>query len=113
MGRPRSATSDEFKALRRSRRGSRHNAARLRAATHQQVSRPGQPCRTGPVLLAGAASTSLFPQLHGSRPAVIHVQGLRKKFGSIEAVRDVSFDVEDGTVVGLLGPNGAGKTTTL
>jgi len=44
---------------------------------------------------------------------VIEIQGLRKKFGTVEAVRDVSFSASDGTVVGLLGPNGAGKTTTL
>jgi sodium transport system ATP-binding protein len=44
---------------------------------------------------------------------VIEIQGLRKKFGEVEAVRDVSFSAFDGTVVGLLGPNGAGKTTTL
>jgi len=44
---------------------------------------------------------------------VIEIQGLRKRFGTVEAVRDVSFRAEDGTVVGLLGPNGAGKTTTL
>jgi sodium transport system ATP-binding protein len=44
---------------------------------------------------------------------VIEIQGLRKRFGAVEAVRDVSFRAEDGTVVGLLGPNGAGKTTTL
>jgi sodium transport system ATP-binding protein len=44
---------------------------------------------------------------------VIEIQGLRKTFGAVEAVRDVSFNAADGTVVGLLGPNGAGKTTTL
>jgi len=44
---------------------------------------------------------------------VIEIQGLRKKFGTVEAVRDVSFSASDGSVVGLLGPNGAGKTTTL
>ena len=44
---------------------------------------------------------------------MIEIQGLRKKFGTVEAVRDVSFSASDGTVVGLLGPNGAGKTTTL
>jgi sodium transport system ATP-binding protein len=44
---------------------------------------------------------------------VIEIRGLRKKFGAVEAVRDVSFSAEDGTVVGLLGPNGAGKTNTL
>jgi len=44
---------------------------------------------------------------------VIEIRGLRKKFGAVEAVRDLSFSAGDGTVVGLLGPNGAGKTTTL
>jgi sodium transport system ATP-binding protein len=44
---------------------------------------------------------------------MIELRGLRKKFGAVEAVRDVGFKAEDGTVVGLLGPNGAGKTTTL
>jgi sodium transport system ATP-binding protein len=44
---------------------------------------------------------------------MIQIQGLRKQFGAVEAVRDVSFSAPDGTVVGLLGPNGAGKTTTL
>jgi len=44
---------------------------------------------------------------------MIEIRGLRKKFGAVEAVRDVSFGAGDGTVVGLLGPNGAGKTTTL
>ncbi len=39
------------------------------------------------------------------------VEGLNKKFGKKTAVRDVSFSMEDGEVVGLLGPNGAGKTT--
>ena len=44
---------------------------------------------------------------------MIEILGLRKSFGAVEAVRDVSFRATDGTVVGLLGPNGAGKTTTL
>jgi sodium transport system ATP-binding protein len=44
---------------------------------------------------------------------VIAIRGLRKHFGHVEAVRDVTFGAADGTVTGLLGPNGAGKTTTL
>jgi ABC-2 type transport system ATP-binding protein len=45
--------------------------------------------------------------------APVEIRGLRKHFGSVEAVKDLSFDVEAGRVTGFLGPNGAGKTTTL
>ncbi|MGD0550218.1 MAG: ATP-binding cassette domain-containing protein [Candidatus Bathyarchaeia archaeon] len=44
---------------------------------------------------------------------IIEVKGLTKRFGSLEAVHGISFEVEQGEVFGLLGPNGAGKTTTL
>ena len=45
--------------------------------------------------------------------APIEVRSLTKRFGSVTAVDDVSFDVQPGKVTGFLGPNGAGKTTTL
>jgi ABC-2 type transport system ATP-binding protein len=45
--------------------------------------------------------------------AAITIQGLTKRFGQVVAVDDLSFQVDQGTVVGFLGPNGAGKTTTL
>jgi ABC-2 type transport system ATP-binding protein len=44
---------------------------------------------------------------------VIAAEGLAKRFGTIEAVRTVTFAAADGRVTGLLGPNGAGKTTTV
>jgi ABC-2 type transport system ATP-binding protein len=44
---------------------------------------------------------------------VIEVAGLKKLYGDFEAVRDLSFTVRPGDVLGLVGPNGAGKTTTL
>jgi ABC-2 type transport system ATP-binding protein len=44
---------------------------------------------------------------------VLHCEGLRKRFGEIEAVRGVSFEIAPGESYGLLGPNGAGKTTTI
>lgn len=45
-------------------------------------------------------------------PAVL-IQNLRKRYGQVEAVKDVSLQVGAGEIFGLLGPNGAGKTTTL
>jgi len=43
----------------------------------------------------------------------IRVEDLRKRYGSEEALRGISFEIEAGEVFGLLGPNGAGKTTTV
>lgn len=45
--------------------------------------------------------------------AKVVVEDLRKRFGKVEAVRGVSFEIQAGEVFGFLGPNGAGKTTTV
>lgn len=45
-------------------------------------------------------------------PAVF-IEKLQKRYGSVEAIKDVSLEVKPGEIFGLLGPNGAGKTTTL
>ena len=44
---------------------------------------------------------------------VLQVENLTKRYGDVEAVRGISFQVSEGEVFGLLGPNGAGKTSTI
>jgi ABC-2 type transport system ATP-binding protein len=55
--------------------------------------------------------STLKPTLLGTAEVV--VSNLKKRFGLVEAVRDVSFEVFPGEIFGLLGPNGAGKTTSI
>ena len=73
----------------------------------------------------GSASTSKVPTIdvreaealpRRERPAagdvVLEVRAIRKEFGGLVAVNDISFKVRAGEIMGLIGPNGAGKSTT-
>ena len=42
---------------------------------------------------------------------ILTVENLSKSFGGIHANKDISFDVEEGSILGVIGPNGAGKST--
>jgi ABC-2 type transport system ATP-binding protein len=48
-----------------------------------------------------------------STTPAISVQGLKKSYAEVEAVKGIDFEIQPGEVFGLLGPNGAGKTTTI
>ena len=45
--------------------------------------------------------------------AILDIQKISKRFGEVDAVKELGFSVSEGSVFGLLGPNGAGKTTTI
>src|SRR5438045_9582912 len=51
--------------------------------------------------------------MNGMDEVAVSVRGLAKRYGEIEAVRGIDFEVSQGEVFGFLGPNGAGKTTTI
>lgn len=48
-----------------------------------------------------------------NQPAILKIKDLRKEYGALCAVNNISFEIKPGEIVGLLGPNGAGKTTTI
>src|SRR5207253_2494365 len=45
--------------------------------------------------------------------SLLQVKGLSRHFGALKAVDDISFTLEEGTILGFIGPNGAGKSTTM
>ncbi|MFA6264209.1 MAG: branched-chain amino acid ABC transporter ATP-binding protein/permease [Pseudolabrys sp.] len=61
------------------------------------------------VPLAPAATPAPIERPRGK--TILSVRNLSKSFGGLKAVQDVSFDVEEGSILGIIGPNGAGKTT--
>jgi ABC-2 type transport system ATP-binding protein len=50
---------------------------------------------------------------NGNHSALVEVENLHKSYGSLRALRGITFSIKQGEVFGLLGPNGAGKTTTI
>ena len=93
-------------------RGPRPADDRLHADHRRGFSRQRRARQARCELSGSAHPRAIFPEHDGTR-AMIEAMGLNKRFGSIEAARDVSFVARDGEITGLLGANGAGKSTCL
>jgi ABC-2 type transport system ATP-binding protein len=63
--------------------------------------------------MRGIKTETIHSHAAAVRASVLSVRNLRKSYGDVVAVDDISFEVRRNEIVGLLGPNGAGKTTTI
>src|ERR1700687_167709 len=63
-------------------------------------------------MIAGSPSRALEDHAGAAGPAAIDVHGLSKRYGTLEAIRGISFEVGRNQIFGLIGPDGAGKTST-
>jgi ABC-2 type transport system ATP-binding protein len=68
--------------------------------------------RPDTVTTNGAAAAPHPAPAHGQATAALRVRDLWKRYGAVEAVRGISFEVAEGEIFGLIGPDGAGKTST-
>lgn len=64
-------------------------------------------------VLSDTMANARGKRMQGSGAPVLEVRGLTKRYGELEAVGGIDFDVHRGEIFALIGPNGAGKTTTL
>jgi branched-chain amino acid transport system permease protein len=69
------------------------------------------PARAAAPAVRAAPAPAAATRRTGERHTILEVSGLCKTFGGLRAVHDVSFAVEEGSILGIIGPNGAGKTT--
>src|SRR5439155_16992147 len=80
---------------------------------HRGGAAPGVTAAASPRPAEAAASPAPAPGGPAEGPPSVLVRDLYKRYGTVEAVRGISFAVGPGECFGLLGPNGAGKTTTI
>ena len=64
-----------------------------------------------PTETSSSSQTRVSSQLEIENEFILAVHGLSKRFGGLNAVQNVSFEVRKGSILGIIGPNGAGKTT--